>query len=88
MYLLTVLLFSSFLYALTVLLCQNSGANAATEPAVVASSAPETTSAPESTAAENANTQIDNEVSQINEILAIEKPLDASITANAQVCFY
>lgn len=37
--------------------------------------------------ADSANTQVDNEVSQINENKATERPLDASITANAQVCY-
>lgn len=37
-------------------------------------------------AVESANSQVDNEVSQINENKPVEKPLDASITANAQVC--
>ncbi|XP_063920516.1 intersectin-1 isoform X2 [Zophobas morio] len=39
---------------------------------------------PPASAADNANTQVDNEVSQINENKAVEKPLDASITSSAQ----
>jgi hypothetical protein len=39
-------------------------------------------------AVESANAQVDNEVSQIIENKTTEKPLDSSVTANAQVCYF